>query len=108
MYKIVCAFILQLYVCFAFGDNGVSYYINSQTGNDRNSGHAATVAWKTLQNINDRQFLPGDSILFAKGSTFNGGFVVKSSGTAEKNIVFSSYSKGDNPLFTNPDYEVSN
>src|SRR5690606_35416173 len=86
--------------------------------------------WKSLKNLENRKVLPGDSILFARGSSYTGGFIFTSSGTAEKPIVFSSYSAGADlilktprkelsplfvrygagptPAFTNPDWNVLN
>lgn len=106
-----------------------NYYINSRTGDDANSAITKEKPWKTLKNL-ERKFLPGDSILFAKGSSYKGGFIFTSSGTAEKPIVFSGYSVGKDiilntdrtklrsifnafgaglaPAFTNPDWEVLN
>src|SRR6185437_5364616 len=73
-------------------------------------------------------FQPGDSILFAKGSAYRGGFIFHSSGAPGRPIVFSSYSAdarivrstprgelgdrfirygaGPLPSFTNPDWNI--
>ncbi len=107
-----------------------TYYVNSRWGNDANTGKTKDNAWESYANLEKNKFLPGDSILFANGSKYKGGFVFKSSGTAEKPIVFSSYSvgadvilstdrtklspifvrygAGKNPSFTNPDWNVLN
>ena len=107
-----------------------SYYINSRWGNDANTGTAKDRAWQTCTNLEKNKFSPGDSILFANGSSYTGGFVFSNSGTAEKPIVFSSYSvgvdvilntdrgklqdifirygAGRSPSFTNPDWNVLN
>ncbi|MBA3631823.1 MAG: hypothetical protein H0W58_03265 [Acidobacteria bacterium] len=109
--------------------NAANYYVNSRFGNDDNSGTTKETAWKSLKNLS-RKFLPGDNILFARGSAYTGGFVFTSSGTAEKPIVFSSYAVeadvilktprkeltpffekyggGPAPSFTNPDWKVLN
>lgn len=107
-----------------------NYYINSHIGDDNNSGTSKETVWKSLKNFEQNIFKPGDSILFAKGSKYTGGFTFTSSGTAQKPIVFSSYSvsadvilktdrtqlsnifvrygAGRNPSFTNPDWNVLN
>ncbi|CAN5848256.1 hypothetical protein BH24BAC1_BH24BAC1_15740 [soil metagenome] len=107
-----------------------SYFVNSRVGDDANSGTSKEEPWKSLQNMGQHSFAPGDSILFAKGSAYTGGFVFTSSGTPEKPIVFSSYSMGPDvilktprnqltdlfirygagpaPAFTNPDWSVLN
>jgi len=107
-----------------------NYYINSRWGNDINAGTSKEKAWQSFRPLEKESFLPGDSILFAKGSSYTGGFVFNSSGTAEKPIVFSSYSAGaalvtttprdqleelfikygagPMPAFTNPDWNTLN
>lgn len=108
----------------------LTYYINSRYGDDNNSGTDKALAWKTLLNPGLKVFQPGDSILFARGSSYSGGFIFRSSGTAEKPIVLSAYSLGSDvilktprtdlahlfirygagpaPAFTNPDWDVLN
>ncbi len=85
-----------------------NYYINSNTGDDNNKGISENSPWKSLKNLSNQKFLPGDSILFAKGSAFQGGFIVSSSGKPGKEIVFSTYGKGNSPAFTNSDYSFLN
>jgi len=107
-----------------------NYYINSRWGNDAHTGKTKDQAWQTCKRLEETGFLPGDSILFARGSSYTGGFVFNSSGTAEKPIVFSFYSTGADtilstprekletifikygagplPAFTNPDWNILN
>jgi hypothetical protein len=80
------------------------YFINSLTGNDGNSGTTVNSPWKSLKNLEAANFKAGDSILFAKGSEFQGGFTLKNSGGPGTPIVLSNYGHGSNPTFTNPDY----
>ncbi|MFN2438382.1 MAG: choice-of-anchor Q domain-containing protein [Chitinophagaceae bacterium] len=84
------------------------YYINSRWGNDANIGTNKDAAWATCNNLEKNKFLPGDSILFANGSSYKGGFVFNSSGTAEKPIVFSNYSVGADIITTTPRERLSN
>ncbi len=122
--------VLGLFFFVTTKTNATSYYLNSRTGSDTNSGLTKDLAWKSLLHLGQDQFLPGDSILFAKGSAYTGGFVFKSSGTMAQPIVFSSYSVGAGtvlstprteltpifekygagpaPSFSNPDWEVLN
>jgi|GEM_PF-705181 len=127
----VCIQISSLFLtAFLFQAQASNYYINSRTGRDNHSGKTKELAWKSLANLEKGIFLPGDSILFAKGSAYTGGFTFRDSGTAEKPIVFSTYSVGADvilrtprealsplfeqygagpaPSFTNPDWEVLN
>ncbi|HET8655361.1 MAG TPA: choice-of-anchor Q domain-containing protein [Longimicrobiaceae bacterium] len=110
--------------------SATTYYVNSRAGDDASAGTAMETAWKSLANLERHRFLPGDSILFAKGSQYTGGFVFRSSGTAERPIYFGSYAlpadsvmridrkelepylvrygAGPAPSFTNPDWDVLN
>lgn len=107
-----------------------TYYVNSNWGDDTYSGKTKDQPWKGFSNLEKNTFYPGDSILFAKGSKYKGGFVFKSSGTKEKPIVFSNYSvgadvikstnrkelenifkkygAGNPPAFSNPDWNLLN
>ncbi len=109
---------------------GTNYYINSLVGNDDNHAISKEFPWESLKNLNSDIFQPGDSILFAKGSSYSGGFVFTCSGTEERPIVFSSYSTpvslfknlprselepvlrqygaGKLPAFSNPEWSVLN
>jgi len=84
------------------------YYINSQTGNDANSGISIYSPWKSLKKLEEITFLPVNSILFAKNSVFQGEINFKSSGSAESPIVISNYGKGLAPTFSNSDQNKLN
>ena len=110
--------------------HATNYYINSLVGDDANPGTSIAAPWKGFANLGTRGFQPGDSILFAKGTAYTGGFAFTSSGTAERPIVFASYSAGADlirsvdrtklrdyfprygagrkPAFSNPDWSVLN
>ncbi|MCA1594622.1 MAG: hypothetical protein LC754_18735 [Acidobacteria bacterium] len=124
----ICNSILFIFL-LGLQTSAANYYVNSRFGNDDNAGTTKEAAWKSLKNLSNK-FLPGDNILFAKGSFYTGGFVFTSSGTAEKPIVFSTYSveadvilktprkelapifekygAGPAPSFTNPDWNMLN
>jgi hypothetical protein len=59
--------------------------------------------WNSLAAVNAHTFGPGDSISFARGSSYTGGFVVKDSGATGRPITFASYGAGAAPSFSNPD-----
>jgi hypothetical protein len=124
LYFLIFNYLFVLHVAAA------NYYINSRFGTDSNNGISMETPWKSFANLQTHEFMPGDSILFAKGSAYSGGFSFKSSGTAQKPIVFSSYSADANlvlsnkrteltplfikygagpaPTFTNPEWKVLN
>jgi hypothetical protein len=84
-----------------------NYYINSKTGSDNNPGNTRDLPWKSMVNIGKRTFMPGDSILFARGSAYTGGFIFTSSGSADKPIVFSHYSVGADVILKTPRTELT-
>lgn len=75
-----------------------TYYINASTGNDKNNGNTKNTAWKTLWKVNQQVFKPGDQLLFAAGTSYNGQLMPKGSGTKEKVISIDKYGKGKAPL----------
>jgi hypothetical protein len=84
-----------------------NYYINSKIGNDSNIGNTKDLPWKSLNNLEKNKFSPGDSILFARGTNYTGGFVFTSSGSVDKPIVFSTYSVGADIIIKTPRTELT-
>lgn len=82
--------------------SGHRYYLNSQTGNDAASGTSPGQAWKTLAPLQAAQLRPGDTVAFARGSTFTGSATIASSGTAARPIRLTAYGTGAAPVLTNP------
>ena len=68
-----------------------TYYIDSSTGSDNNSGTFPTGAWKTLTKVNLYLFNPGDTILFKSGEEWSGILHLKSSGSECKPIIIDKY-----------------
>lgn len=83
-----------------------AFYVASH-GNDANPGTMA-LPWKTLKPVNEHTFVPGDTVLFARGSRFTGGLLISGSGTQEKPITFTAYGRGPAPSFTRLDYTTLN
>jgi len=84
---------------------GTTYYVNCGAGNDANTGTSSGAAWGSLTNVNSMTFLPGDSILFARGSICTGQLKPQGSGTASAVITLADYGTGALPLIsagTNP------
>ena len=69
---------------------GTTYYI-SNNGDDGNDGTSPEKAWKTLDKVNEKYFLPGDKILFEAGGIWNGYLKPQGNGTEDKLITLSSY-----------------
>lgn len=78
-----------------------TYYIDSENGvynGDALSPQSANNEYWFLDNT---QILPGDSILFARGSSFNGYFTCSFSGNEQNPITIGVYGNGSKPKFSN-------
>jgi hypothetical protein len=83
---------------------GQDYYIDSSSGNDKNSGMNENSPWKTLDKVTSMTFQPGDSIYFKRGSSYEGCVTINGDGTASNPITISAYGTGSAPRFTNPNF----
>src|SRR5438309_619000 len=84
-----------------------TYYVDSRSGDDAAAGTSPATAWRGFANLQTKTFSPGDSILFARGSSYSGGFTFSSSGTQDRPIMLTSYGSQHEPppAFTNPRWE---
>ena len=76
------------------------YYINPETGNDRNNGRSVSQAFKSLSKINRLSLKPGDNIFLMNGNYPRTGgklFEINTSGTADNYITVQNY-PGHSPL----------
>jgi len=73
-----------------------TYYVDSISGIDTNTGLQPTGSWKSLAKINASTFQPGDRILFKSGGTWTGQLWPKGSGTSEHPITVDKFG-GDAP-----------
>lgn len=77
---------------------GATYHVDSNSGNDANSGLSPGVAWRSLAKVNSVTFLPGDSILFARGGTWTGQLAPSGAGLSGSPIVMDAYGNSSLPL----------
>jgi Ca2+-binding RTX toxin-like protein len=77
-----------------------TYYVDSRAGSDSNNGTSAGSAFSSLAKVNALNLQPGDTVLFARGATFNGGVEVRSSGTSGSPITFGAYGSGADPTLS--------
>ncbi|MCX8034991.1 MAG: right-handed parallel beta-helix repeat-containing protein [Candidatus Dojkabacteria bacterium] len=75
-----------------------TYYIDSQNGNDTNSGDSESRPWKTLKNLERITLKPGDRVLLKRGSFFNEELKINGSGTNRDKIVIDTYGSGNIPI----------
>ena len=88
----------------------VSYYIDSQAGNDNNDGFSETSPFRSLQRLQYVKLNPGDFVRFKRGSEFVGPFYVTDSGIKDKYITLTDYGPQEDPApkFTNPVFVQDN
>jgi hypothetical protein len=84
-----------------------TYYVNALTGSDSNTGLAPGQAWQSLTNVDDTNFAPGASILFAAGQNWYGTLTATTSGTAVNPITYGAYGAGTNPTIWGSDPVVA-
>ena len=91
-------------VCAA-DSGGTIYYIDSENGNNDNSGLNENEAWQTLDRIckNDGEIKAGDTILLKCGQTFTTPVFLPASGEEGRYITLSSYGNGEKPLIYSED-----
>lgn len=77
---------------------GQTYYMDSKTGSDDNSGLSEKQAWKSLDKLNKHSFGPGHKILFKSGTEYIGQFEPKGSGSKSAPVVIDQYGKGAKPV----------
>jgi hypothetical protein len=83
------------------------YYIDSNSPSQGGDG-TREKPWQTLGPLRALVLHPGDSVNFASGSHFQGGFAVNQSGTATAPVTIKPYGSGAAPRFANPDSAVLN
>ena len=83
-----------------------NYYLSSTNGMDDGDG-TIDRPWSSLNKIDKYVFNPGDSILFQRGSHWNGAIKITSSGSFNYPIVFSSYGIGDKPSISNSNPNIN-
>jgi len=73
-----------------------TYYVDSATGNNSNSGTSTSTPWLSLSKVNGFSFSAGDQVLFKKDGVWSGQLRILSSGTSLSPITFGSYGSGTN------------
>jgi hypothetical protein len=73
------------------------YYVDSELGNDSNSGTSPDQAWGSLEKVNTAVFEPGDKILFKSGTIYYGQLEPKGSGVKGNPIIINRYGIGKKP-----------
>lgn len=95
---ISCMILIFLAIDYA---NATTYYVSNK-GNDQSNGLDPNHAWLTVEKIrlSFAQFQPGDSILFERGSTFNGSLTILKSGLPHSELYIGAYGVGEKPIIS--------
>jgi predicted alpha-1,2-mannosidase len=114
-------FYLVVFLCFCVSSitsaqnrsvshHSISYYIDSEKGDDLNSGTNKNSAWRSFHPLSHIHLHPGDAVRFKRGSSFTGPFVINDSGTPANYIIISDYGSASDPApsFTNPVFKEDN
>ncbi len=78
---------------------GKTIYVSSIHGSDSNDGLSPETPFATLPSLNKIAIVPGDAILFERGSIFRGHF------TAKGNCFYGAYGEGPKPRFYGSPYD---
>ena len=69
-----------------------TYYLDSVSGRDTNTGLSPATAWRTVSRANQQAYAAGDRILLKRGCVWQGpGFVANGNGTPESPITVADY-----------------
>lgn len=85
-----------------------TYYVDAKSGSDSNIGTSPESAWKSIARVNQRQFEPGDSILFKRGGIWREQLDFPSSGAPGQPIVIDVYGSGATPVISGADVIAAN
>jgi len=81
-----------------------TYYVDCSAATNGNGTQSSP--WNSLVSPNAKTFVPGDSLLFKRGTTCQGEFIAKGSGNASAVITIADYGTGALPILdggtTNP------
>lgn len=93
-----CSLLILWLLAISSSVFGTNYYVDASNGNDNNSGLNLSTSWKSLDKVNQTDFLPGDSVLFKRNCVWDGTLFIRNAGNLSEFIVFSSYGTGNKPL----------
>jgi hypothetical protein len=94
-------------VALAQVGSATTFYVSGFNGDDANNGMSAEAPLQSIQALNDMEFVPGDSILFHAGESWQGMFWLHGSGTPEFPIVVGKYGEGPRPILDGNGYQAS-
>lgn len=98
-YAIIPTSILTiLFILVGVDAGATTYYLDSAAGNDAYTGRSQTSPWRNIHKLNTITLLPGDTVLFKRGSFWREQLDITRSGTASAPITYSTYGTGSRPV----------
>ncbi|MCP3932695.1 MAG: right-handed parallel beta-helix repeat-containing protein [Bacteroidetes bacterium] len=76
----------------------ITFYVDANSGNDKNSGTSPENAFATLNKFNNTELQPGTKILLKSGTSYEGPIIFSGTGTASSQILISNYGGDKKPL----------
>ena len=73
------------------------YYVDSDTGNDNNSGTSPEQAWASLTPVNALTLAPGDQVLFKADTVYTGQLFPQGGGADGNPVIIDMYGTGNRP-----------
>ena len=80
-----------------------SYYLDSNAGDDSNSGRSPSSAWRTIGKINSIALAPGDTVYFLRGDIWRETLEPQRGGAPGRPVTFTAYGSGPAPIITGSD-----
>ena len=96
MKKLILLLLVFLFSCSNLDSYNI--YIDSNEGDNKNSGNSKQNAWATLVNLDKTKLKPGTTIHLKANSEFNGFIEINDSGTDGNPIILKSYGDGKKPI----------
>ena len=96
MKKPILLLLAFLFSCSSLDSYNI--YIDSNEGDDKNSGNSKQNAWASLVNLDNTILKPGSTIHLKADSEFNGVIEINDSGTDDNPIIIKSYGNGKKPI----------
>ncbi|MDB5155857.1 MAG: Alpha-galactosidase [Mucilaginibacter sp.] len=83
---LLCSFSLNAQTKHSRSQAGVTYYVDPNKGNDRNTGTAVSKPWKTFENLNRLTLSAGDGVKIITPGSFHTSLILKAKGTKDKPV----------------------
>ena len=79
------------------------YFVDATSGSDSNSGLGFDSPWQTIAKVNAATLVPGNTVYFKRGETWEETLTVPSSGSIGLPITFAAYGAGADPILSGSD-----